>query len=101
MLPFSPPLKIPHFAYYYAVIQSCVRNTTAALGNSADACGGVLRHLLGMRSFRVVMCVALQQEPSLRSNDDMMTSSQISRMTTSHSSSGLKSKLMNALGFNQ
>ncbi|RCN39947.1 tetratricopeptide repeat protein [Ancylostoma caninum] len=42
-----------------------------------------------------------QQEPSLRSNDDMMTSSQISRMTTSHSSSGLKSKLMNALGFNQ
>ncbi|ETN82211.1 tetratricopeptide repeat protein [Necator americanus] len=44
----------------------------------------------------------VQQEPSsLRSNDDMMTSSQISRMTTSHSSSGLKSKLMNALGFNQ
>ncbi|XGW04659.1 hypothetical protein V3C99_015666 [Haemonchus contortus] len=43
----------------------------------------------------------LQQEPSLRSADDIMTSSQISRMTTSHSSSGLKSKLMNALGFNQ
>ncbi|KHJ97088.1 hypothetical protein OESDEN_02941 [Oesophagostomum dentatum] len=42
-----------------------------------------------------------QQEPSLRSNDDMMSASQISRMTTSHSSSGLKSKLMNALGFNQ
>ncbi|KAK6013277.1 tetratricopeptide repeat protein [Ostertagia ostertagi] len=43
----------------------------------------------------------IQQEPSLRSADDIMTSSQISRMTTSHSSSGLKSKLMNALGFNQ
>ncbi|KJH50622.1 tetratricopeptide repeat protein [Dictyocaulus viviparus] len=42
-----------------------------------------------------------QQEPSLRSADDAMTTSQISRMTTSHSSSGLKSKLMNALGLNQ
>ncbi|KAJ1351863.1 Kinesin light chain 2 [Parelaphostrongylus tenuis] len=43
-----------------------------------------------------------QQEPSLRSADDIMSTSQMSsRMTTSYSSSGLKSKLMNALGFNQ
>uniref|UniRef100_A0A1I7X0Y3 TPR_REGION domain-containing protein n=1 Tax=Heterorhabditis bacteriophora TaxID=37862 RepID=A0A1I7X0Y3_HETBA len=38
-----------------------------------------------------------QQEPSLRSDDV----GQMSKMTTSQSSSGLKNKLMNALGFTQ
>ncbi|KAE9416727.1 hypothetical protein Angca_002491, partial [Angiostrongylus cantonensis] len=42
---------------------------------------------------------AKKQEPSLRSADEIMATSQMSRMTTSYSSSGLKSKLMNALGF--
>uniref|UniRef100_A0A7I5EDP4 Kinesin light chain n=1 Tax=Haemonchus contortus TaxID=6289 RepID=A0A7I5EDP4_HAECO len=42
-----------------------------------------------------------QQEPSLRSGDGVVTSSQRSCMTTSHPSSRLKSKLMNALGCDQ